>query len=86
MLKECEGCRLRLEHLSPKETKILGLLADGETNKTIAAKLGITPNTAKNYVYSIMNKWDIQKRNRIAVVLEAIKRGIIKIEDNHSGS
>jgi DNA-binding NarL/FixJ family response regulator len=45
-----------VEHLSPREAEILGMLAEGLGNKTIAARLRISRNTVKAHVSAIFAK------------------------------
>ena len=52
--------------LSPKEQEIARALAQGLSNKQIAAKLGITQSTVKNHIYSIFKKCDVT--NRVALI------------------
>lgn len=42
--------------LSPREGDVLGLIAEGCTNREIAARLRISPNTAANHVRAILQK------------------------------
>lgn len=48
--------------LSPRECEILELLASGESNKEMARRLGISPNTVKTHVARIYGKLEVQKR------------------------
>lgn len=50
--------------LTPREKEILGLIADGMSNKLIASRLSITPATAKNHVHSILDKLGLQTRGQ----------------------
>ncbi len=52
--------------LSNKEQAIAGALAQGLSNKQIAATLGIAPSTVKNHIYSIFRKCNVS--NRIALI------------------
>jgi len=63
--------------LSPRETEILDYVAQGYLNKQIAIKLGISEQTIKNHVTSILRKLNVNVRTE-AVVL-AIKKGLIYI-------
>jgi DNA-binding NarL/FixJ family response regulator len=45
-----------IEPLSPRESEILGMLAEGLGNKTIAARLNISRNTVKAHVSAIFAK------------------------------
>jgi DNA-binding CsgD family transcriptional regulator len=48
--------------LSPRECEILELLASGESNKEMARRLGISPNTVKTHVSRIYEKLEVQRR------------------------
>jgi DNA-binding NarL/FixJ family response regulator len=63
------------EALTPRESEVLGLLAEGLPNKSIAARLGITEHTAKFHVNAILRKLGAQSRTE-AVVL-ATRRGLL---------
>jgi len=63
--------------LTPRETEILNYIAQGYLNKQIAIKLGISEQTIKNYVTSILRKLNANARTEAVVV--AIKRGLISI-------
>ena len=49
--------------LSLREKEVLALVAEGDSNKEIGAKLNLTEITVRNYVSNILNK--LQLRNRI---------------------
>lgn len=63
--------------LSPRQTQILNQIAKGHPNKWIARSLGISEQTVKNHVTSIMDKLDANDRTH-AVVL-AMLNGWLKI-------
>jgi len=63
--------------LTLRETEILNYMAQGYLNKQIAVKLGISEQTIKNHVTSILRKLNANARTE-AVVL-AIKQGLISI-------
>ncbi len=50
----------RLESLTPRERDVLRQIADGYTNKEIAADLGISPRTVESYRESLMQKLRIR--------------------------
>jgi two-component system response regulator DevR len=53
--------------LTPQEEKILALIAEGKTNKEIAAQLLLAEKTVKNYVSSILDKLGMARRTEAAV-------------------
>jgi DNA-binding NarL/FixJ family response regulator len=55
----------------------LQYIAKGYLNKQIAAELGISEQTIKNHVTSILRKLNANARTEAVVV--AIKQGLIKI-------
>jgi DNA-binding NarL/FixJ family response regulator len=63
--------------LSPRETEILGMLAEGLANKVIAARLGISEHTVKTHVASIFAKLDAYTRTE--AVARAVRLGLIML-------
>ncbi len=67
------------KELTPREYEILGLLAEGQTNKVIARNLGISDGTVKLHVKAILRKLNINSRITAAVMaVEHGLKGIIK--------
>jgi DNA-binding NarL/FixJ family response regulator len=54
--------------LSSQEKRVLALVADGKTNKEIAAALGLSDKTVKNYLSNIFKKLQVGRRARAAVI------------------
>jgi two-component system, NarL family, response regulator DevR len=65
--------------LTPQEQKILMLVAEGKTNKEIAAEVFLSDKTVKNYVSSILSKLNLERRAQAAafVAKHRQERGII---------
>ena len=63
--------------LTPRETEILSYIGQGLLNKQIAVKLGISEQTIKNHVTSILRKLNANARTEAVVV--AIKQGLITL-------
>jgi DNA-binding NarL/FixJ family response regulator len=63
------------EPLSPRELEILSLLASGDSNKTIAARLSISVHTVKFHISSILAKLGVASRTE-AVAL-GLRLGIV---------
>jgi len=55
------------EPLTKKEEVVLGLLAQGKTNRQIASEINLAEGTVKNYVSRIMEKLHAQSRTELAV-------------------
>ncbi len=61
--------------LTPRETQVLQLLAEGLPNKVIAARLDISEHTVKFHIHSIMGKLGAQSRTD--AVMRATRSGLI---------
>jgi DNA-binding NarL/FixJ family response regulator len=55
-----------LARLTVQERRILLLVAEGKTNRQIAAEVFLSDKTVKNYVSSILSKLDLQRRAQAA--------------------
>ncbi len=64
--------------LTVRETEILNHVAQGNSNKQIAAKLDISEQTIKNHVASIMVKLNANARTQAVVI--AVQKGLISID------
>lgn len=62
--------------LTPREREILGLLAEGQSNKAIARNLGISDGTVKLHVKAILRKLNVHSRVEAAVM--AVEKGLSK--------
>lgn len=58
----------RFSELTPRETEILCQLAEGQSNKMIARRLGISDGTVKLHVKSILRKLQVHSRVEAAVL------------------
>jgi two-component system, NarL family, response regulator DegU len=67
-----------LSPLTPREMQILKYIGQGLLNKQIAAELGISEQTIKNHVTSILRKLNANARTE-AVVL-ALRQGLITLD------
>ena len=59
----------KLARLSGQEERILGLVADGLTNKEIGERLHLAEKTVKNYVSTILSKLEVARRAEAAAYL-----------------
>lgn len=57
-----------LDGLTPRETEILALIAEGLSNREIGARLFLAEKTVKNYVSGILAKLGMQRRTQAAVL------------------
>ncbi len=63
--------------LSDREMEVLTLVVDGKSNKEIAGSLGISHQTVKNHITSILRKFGVEDRTQ--AVVYALKRGWVKL-------
>lgn len=63
-----------VEHLTPQERRIIGLVAEGMTNRQIGAQVHLAEKTVKNYVSNILMKLDLSRRAEVAAFMARRKR------------
>jgi two-component system, NarL family, response regulator DevR len=56
----------KLTLLSAQERRVLALVAEGKTNKEIAAAMGLSDKTIKNYFSNILDKLQMSRRSQAA--------------------
>jgi len=66
-----------LEQLTPRESEVLRLLADGLGNKEIAVKLSISEHTIKFHIHSILGK--LGAASRTEAVTRGLRSGLIEL-------
>ena len=64
-----------LAQLTSQEQKILLLVAEGKTNKEIAADVFLSDKTVKNYVSSILAKLNLERRAQAAAYMARLRGG-----------
>lgn len=69
--------------LTPRETEVLRLLAEGLANKEIARTLGIGEKTVKTHVSNILSKLGVLSRTQAA--LQAVRMGLVSSDAGGSG-
>jgi DNA-binding NarL/FixJ family response regulator len=68
--------------LSEREMEVLNCVVEGMSNKEIAVILGISHQTVKNHITSILRKFNVEDRTQ--AVVYALKRGWVKLRpDDH---
>ena len=77
ILSAANGAEIGFDALTPREHEVIALLAEGLSNKEIASRLGIAPDTAKFHVARLMDKLDAT--GRTDAVAHAARRGIIHL-------
>jgi len=63
-----------VEQLTPQERRIIGLVAEGLTNRQIGEKVHLAEKTVKNYVSNILMKLDLSRRAEVAAFMARRKR------------
>ena len=74
-----ENSEFAFQPLSTREMEILACITRGQSNKEIAAQLGISRQTVKNHMTSILRKLAVNDRTQAAVY--ALRRGWIRLQD-----
>ena len=69
---------ISIESLTSREREVLDVLAGGNSNKEIAAKLCISEGTVKSHVNAIMRKLDAADRTQ--AVTTALRHGLIQLD------
>ena len=69
--------------LTDRELEVLGLAADGLTNRQIGRKLHISENTVKNHMRNILEK--LHLHSRMEAVLYAVREELIDLEGQDKG-
>ncbi len=65
--------------LSPREMQILEYVTAGNSNKEIATELGISQQTVKNHMTSILKKLNVEDRTQAAVT--ALRHGWVRLHE-----
>ena len=62
--------------LTPRETEVVKLIAEGHTSREIGEILSISANTVERHRSNVLEKLDL--RDRVALTLYAVRRGLIE--------
>jgi two-component system response regulator DevR len=58
----------RLGALTSQERCLLAEIAKGKTDKEVAAEMGLTPKTARNYLERVFTKLNVRNRTEAALL------------------
>lgn len=71
--EHAETLRRRFESLSQQEQRVLAEVSRGLTNKEIAAQLGLSDKTVKNYLSNLFEKLQISRRSQAVAFYAEVK-------------
>jgi two-component system response regulator DevR len=74
LVKSGAGTEKSLALLSPQEKRVLALISEGCTNKEVAARLGLSDKTVKNYLSTVFEKLHVSRRAEAAVIYAQQKK------------
>lgn len=69
---EVAGILSRLRSLTPQQSRVLGMIAEGRLNKQIAYELGVSEATVKAHVSAVLQKLDVDSRTQAVIQLSKI--------------
>jgi DNA-binding NarL/FixJ family response regulator len=67
--------------LTERQLQILALVAEGTSNRTIGAQIGLSSQTVKNHMLSVLRKLDVP--DRTAAVVVALRQGWLDLRVLH---
>lgn len=76
LVQEAAGVEQEATSLSPRESQVLFLVAQGFENKQIATELGISEATVKTHLKSVFARLEVASRAEAVAV--ALRRGLIE--------
>jgi DNA-binding NarL/FixJ family response regulator len=77
-----DGSDLLAAQITTRELEVLGLMAEGLAGSEIARKLGISSNTVRTHIQSILTK--LQVHSRLEAVAFALRRGLVRLPRGES--
>ena len=75
--RHADSVHIDAQPITDRESEVLSLVAEGYSNKLIAAKLGISERTVKNHLTYIMIK--LRASDRTHAVVTAVRLGWLEI-------
>ncbi|WP_221028791.1 response regulator [Actomonas aquatica] len=68
MRSNTPSTRTLVDSLSAQESRVLGLIAEGKTNKEVAMEMGLAEKTVKNYLSTVFEKLHVTRRTQAAAL------------------
>ena len=75
--EEEREARASIDQITPREREVLQALAEGLSNKEIAAKLHVSVDTERTHMMNILNKLNVH--SRLQALLFAARHGLVEI-------
>ena len=75
LMRARRGDEISDEMLTPRETEVVKLIAEGHTSREIAGVLSISENTVDRHRANVLEKLGL--RDRVALTLYAVRRGLV---------
>jgi two-component system, NarL family, response regulator DevR len=75
--EEEREARASIEQITPREKEVLQALAEGLSNKEIAARLHVSVDTERTHMMNILNKLGVH--SRLQALLFAARHGLVEI-------
>ncbi len=76
---EIESLIARLRTLTPQQTRVLTMLAEGLLNKQIAFELGVSEATVKAHVSAVLQKLGVDSRTQAVILLSRIGSDVLGV-------
>lgn len=76
---EIESLIARLRTLTPQQTRVLTMLAEGLLNKQIAFELGVSEATVKAHVSAVLQKLGVDSRIQAVILLSRIGSDVLGV-------
>jgi len=79
LMDEVAGTRRSLTALTNRELDVLKLIAQGNDNRTIAARLSLSEKTVKTHVSNILSKLGVADRTQAAIY--ALRENLVPLDE-----
>lgn len=73
---------IKIQSLTPQQTRVLSMLAEGLLNKQIAYELGVSEATVKAHVSAVLLKLNVDSRTQAVIMMNKIAVNQSAVHDN----